>query len=131
MVSSTTSVRILRILPTSGSSLIVLLLEGMQRFGTSPIPTHSIGLALLQSNWKRALSLVLRPRQGEVEEADAARRAWLEERDLQKALRLMPRRMVAERAVLEAYKKNFNSDSDMQNALLAVRTFSGYSYCLP
>ncbi|KAF8314759.1 pseudouridine synthase [Clavulina sp. PMI_390] len=93
---------------------------GMQRFGTSPIPTHSIGLALLQSNWKRALDLILRPRPGEAHEAEAGRRAWLEDRDLRRALQLMPRRMVAERAVLEAYVKNFNSDTDMQNALHAI-----------
>jgi len=94
--------------------------SGMQRFGTSPIPTHSIGLALLKSDWRRALSIILRPRPGETAEAEAGRRAWLEERDLGKALQLMPRRMVAERCILEAYQKNFNSDSDMQNALHAV-----------
>ena len=94
---------------------------GMQRFGTSSIPTHAIGLALLQSDWKRAISLILRPRPGESPEAEAARRAWLEDRNLGKALELMPRRVVAERCVLEAYKKNFGTDTDSQGALQAVR----------
>lgn len=94
----------------------------MQRFGTSSIPTHSVGLALLKSDWKRAISLILRPRPGENEEAEAGRRAWLEDRNLAKALQLMPRRMVAERSLLEAFKKNFNSDADMQGALHSVRS---------
>jgi tRNA pseudouridine13 synthase len=99
----------------------------MQRFGTSTVPTHSIGLALLQSDWRRALDLILRPRPGETEEANTARRAWINDRDIETALQLMPRRMVAERCVLEAYQKNFGSDSDMQNALHAVisRPISG------
>lgn len=93
----------------------------MQRFGTSSIPTHAIGLALLQSDWKRAIALIMRPRPGESPDAEAARRAWLEDRDLDKALELMPRRVVAERCVLEAFKKNFGTDTDLQGALVAVR----------
>jgi tRNA pseudouridine13 synthase len=106
------------------SHLSVFILRrglGMQRFGTSSIPTHAIGLALLQSDWKRAISLILRPRPGESPDAEAARRAWLEDHDLERALELMPRRAVAERCVLESFKKNFSTDTDLQGALGAVR----------
>ncbi|KAF8517809.1 pseudouridine synthase [Gautieria morchelliformis] len=92
---------------------------GMQRFGTASIPTHSIGLALLRSDWTGAISLILRPRPGEYPEADAARHAWLDERDLDKALLLMPRRVVAERCILESYKKQGGDD---RNALGALST---------
>ena len=97
------------------------MVSGMQRFGTSSIPTHSIGLALLQSNWKRAIELILRPRPGESPDAEAARRVWLDHKNLEGALSLMPRRAVAERCVLEAFKKNFGLDTDLQGALVAVR----------
>ncbi|QRW16173.1 pseudouridine synthase [Rhizoctonia solani] len=53
--------------------------------------------ALLRSDWRLATSLLLRPRPGEYPETEAGRRAWTEEKDLEKALRLIPRRCVAER----------------------------------
>ncbi|KAF8529043.1 tRNA pseudouridine synthase D [Hysterangium stoloniferum] len=92
---------------------------GMQRFGTASIPTHSIGLALLRSDWKEAVSLIMRPRPGEYPEADAARRAWADEKDLEKALALMPRRVVAERCILESYQQQGGED---RNALGALST---------
>lgn len=71
---------------------------GMQRFGTSPIPTHAIGLALLQSNWALAAYMILRPRDGEGGDIATARMLWLVGGDAQEAARVMPRRCVAERA---------------------------------
>ena len=35
---------------------------GLQRFGTTSIGTHKIGIALLQENYKEACSLILMPR---------------------------------------------------------------------
>ncbi|CAE6473498.1 unnamed protein product [Rhizoctonia solani] len=93
---------------------------GMQRFGTSAIPTHSIGLALLRSDWKLATSLLLRPRPGEYPETESGRRAWLEEKDLEKALRLIPRRCVAERCILENYKKHGGTDRNLLGGLSAI-----------
>lgn len=75
---------------------------GMQRFGTSPIPTHAIGLALLQCNWALACHMILRPREGEGEDVQAARLLWEQKKTLPggagAAARAMPRRCVAERA---------------------------------
>lgn len=70
----------------------------MQRFGTAPIPTHAIGLALLRSDWELAASLILRPRTGEHPEVEKARKAWCEDKELELALQKMPRKAVAERA---------------------------------
>jgi tRNA pseudouridine13 synthase len=92
----------------------------MQRFGTAAVPTHAIGLALLKSDWHLAVSLILRPHPGEHPDAEAARRAWLEERDLDKALELMPRRIVAERCLLESYKKMGGDDRNAMGALSTV-----------
>lgn len=70
---------------------------GMQRFGTAPIPTHAVGLALLQSDWALATALLLCEREGEGEDALFARQLWKEGK-VQEAMRNMPRRCVAERA---------------------------------
>lgn len=91
----------------------------MQRFGTASIPTHSIGLALLLEDWHRAVSLILRNRPGEHPEVVEARRAWLEDKDLDRALELMPRRVVAERCILESYKKQ---NGETRNAFGALST---------
>lgn len=92
---------------------------GMQRFGTASIPTHSIGLALLKGDWHRAVSLILRNRPGEHPDVVAARNAWLVEGDLDKAIELMPRRVVAERCILESYRKQ---DGDTRNAMGSLST---------
>ena len=93
---------------------------GMQRFGTASIPTHSIGLALLKSDWHRAVNLILRNRPGEHPEVVAARNAWLVDGDLDKALELLPRRVVAERCILESYKKQGGETRNAMGALSTV-----------
>jgi tRNA pseudouridine13 synthase len=97
----------------------------MQRFGTATIPTHSIGLALLKSDWHNAVSLILRKRPGEHPEVVTAREAWLIDGDLDKALELMPRRVVAERCILESFKKQ---KGDTRNAMGALSTV-GFPLC--
>jgi len=91
----------------------------MQRFGTASVPTHAVGLALLRSDWKRAVELILRPRPGEDPSVEAARRAWYDDKDLNRAISLMPRRSVAERALLEAFQL-MGSDRNLVGALSKV-----------
>ncbi|KZW04076.1 tRNA pseudouridine synthase D [Exidia glandulosa HHB12029] len=93
---------------------------GMQRFGTASVPTHSIGLALLQSDWQKAVSLILSRRPGEHPDVDAGRRAWLDEGDLDKALQLLPRRVVAERCILENFKKQGGETRNCMGALSTI-----------
>lgn len=92
---------------------------GMQRFGTASVPTHAIGLALLKSDWNRAISLILQKRHGEHPDVAAARDAWLVEGNLDKALSMLPRRVVAERCILESFKK---MKGDIRNAMGALST---------
>ncbi|KZP32946.1 tRNA pseudouridine synthase D [Athelia psychrophila] len=92
---------------------------GMQRFGTATIPTHSVGLALLMSDWHLAVDLILRKRAGEHPDVQAARDAWLVDGDLDTALALMPRRVVAERCILESFQKQ---QGDTRNAMGALST---------
>ena len=93
----------------------------MQRFGTAAVPTHSIGMAILKSEWQNAISLILRVRPGEHPEVVAARKAWLEDGDVDRALELMPRRVVAERCILESYKKQHGDTRNAMGALSTVR----------
>ncbi|KAF8897636.1 pseudouridine synthase [Infundibulicybe gibba] len=92
---------------------------GMQRFGTASVPTHSIGLALLKSEWQKAVSLLLQKRHGEHPDVEAARDAWLVDGDVDKALQMMPRRVIAERCLLESFKKQ---GGDTRNAMGALST---------
>ncbi|KAJ3566416.1 hypothetical protein NP233_g7023 [Leucocoprinus birnbaumii] len=92
---------------------------GMQRFGTASVPTHSIGLILLRSEWQKAVDLILSKRHGEHPDVVAAREAWLDHGDLERALELMPRRVVAERCILESYKKQ---KGETRNAMGALST---------
>lgn len=100
----------------------------MQRFGTASVPTHSIGLALLKSEWQRAVSLVLQKRHGEHPDVGLARDAWLVDGDLDRALELMPRRVVAERCILESFKKQ---GGDTRNAMGAFSTVISPHTSLP
>lgn len=99
----------------------------MQRFGTASVPTHSIGLALLKSDWQRGVSLILQKRAGEHPDVLAAREAWLVDGNLDKALELMPRRVVAERCILESFKKQ---GGDTRNAMGALSTVSLLAFAL-
>jgi tRNA pseudouridine13 synthase len=92
----------------------------MQRFGTSTVPTHVTGLFLLQQKWGEAIDSILSLREGEHPDCAAARLAWLEDKDVAKALELMPRRAVAERALWEHWRKG-NRVEDKLGALGCVR----------
>lgn len=75
----------------------------MQRFGTSIVPTHAIGLCLVKSDWETAAELLLSIRPGEQMEAVEARNIWSNRKDAFEALKKMPRHCVAERSLLEAF----------------------------
>jgi tRNA pseudouridine13 synthase len=104
-----------------------MALKGMQRFGTASVPTHAIGLALLKSEWQKAISLVLRKRHGEHPDVVAARDAWLVDGNLDRALDLMPKRVVAERCILESFKKQ---GGDTRNAMGALSTVNKFYFSL-
>jgi len=63
---------------------------GMQRFGTMAISNHEIGQALLKSDWKTAIELILKPREGEgMEVVRRARKVWWETRNSREALEIL------------------------------------------
>lgn len=75
---------------------------GMQRFGNQPVPTWEIGHAILQKDYYRAAGLILMPRKNDSKEAQAAREILIEEGDIDKAIKALPRYMHVERALLHA-----------------------------
>ncbi|OAV88384.1 hypothetical protein PTTG_08201 [Puccinia triticina 1-1 BBBD Race 1] len=78
---------------------------GMQRFGTTSVGTHIVGLSLLQANWDLAIDLIMRKKLGETQDSELARSLWEDKKDAKAALDLMPRRCVAERCILQFFSK--------------------------
>ncbi|CAG9799829.1 unnamed protein product [Chironomus riparius] len=63
---------------------------GMQRFGNCiTIPTFEVGKALLRSDFKEAVDLILKEREGEPPFMAKMRACWKETRDAQKALKMI------------------------------------------
>nr|XP_002741613.2 PREDICTED: pseudouridylate synthase 7 homolog [Saccoglossus kowalevskii] len=59
---------------------------GMQRFGSTNIPTHYVGKALLHSDWNLAIELILKPRQGDSEDMSEVRKHWWQTKDAKSTL---------------------------------------------
>ncbi|XP_071532610.1 uncharacterized protein [Panulirus ornatus] len=64
---------------------------GSQRFGTTSIPTHTIGKELLKSNWQQAVNLILAPRENDIQELNRCRTTWKDTGDAEAALRSLPK----------------------------------------
>ena len=91
---------------------------GLQRFGTHAIGTHEIGAALLRGAWGEVHDLILKPRDGDNEDAAAARKIYKETGDTAAALKRMPRFCMAERGLLEALGKC--GKNDLVNPLYGI-----------
>ncbi|XP_044977216.1 pseudouridylate synthase 7 homolog isoform X4 [Hordeum vulgare subsp. vulgare] len=78
---------------------------GLQRFGSASVPTHLVGAALLRGEWRSAVSLILDPREGEYDDMNGVREHYKEHGDIDVAIRNFPRRLIAERAILQRLKK--------------------------
>lgn len=91
----------------------------MQRFGTSSVPTHLTGLHILRGNWTEAIDSILSLRQNEHPDCVRGRLAWLEDQNIDEALKAMPRRCVAERTIWECWKRQ-GKTTDKLGALSAV-----------
>ncbi len=60
---------------------------GLQRFGTTNVPTSDVGLALIKEDWKGAIEIILKPRANEKPWLRAARECWWQYRNPHEALR--------------------------------------------
>jgi len=78
---------------------------GLQRFGTSSIPTHAIGRALLRGEWEQAIKCIMTTSSNTRPEIEAATAEFLAGGSLHKALSILPRNLVAERSILSTLAK--------------------------
>ncbi|ORX79103.1 tRNA pseudouridine synthase D [Anaeromyces robustus] len=92
---------------------------GMQRFGTTSLPTYEIGKVILKKNWKKAVDLILMEKIGESDKVNKARRIWKETHDPKKALEEMPKNCTAESAILRTFEK-MGQTNVYSNALLNI-----------
>lgn len=92
---------------------------GLQRFGSGTVSTHAIGILLLKSDWKGAFDLILTPQTDDKEDIFIARTCWATERDAKKALNLFPHYCTAERAILQFFVANPDSN-DYLGALSGI-----------
>jgi tRNA pseudouridine13 synthase len=65
------------------------------------VPTHTIGLAIIKRDWKEAVDLILKPREGDQRDVQEAREYFAKTADAQGALDRLPHWMSIERGVLE------------------------------
>ncbi|XP_052780104.1 pseudouridylate synthase 7 homolog isoform X2 [Mya arenaria] len=107
---------------------------GMQRFGTSAIPSHHIGRALLLGDFKTAVELILKPRPGDTqdEQLTAARQFWWEKRDSKAAINKFPKFSYIERNILSGLVGNENNflgafqKLSRNNRLMYVHAYQSY-----
>ncbi|XP_061178701.1 pseudouridylate synthase 7 homolog [Saccostrea echinata] len=78
---------------------------GMQRFGTTTIPTYRVGKELLKGNYKEAGELILQPRPGEKEFISECRKSWWKDKNCVQMLKTLPRKYAIERSLLEGLIK--------------------------
>ncbi|CDS00272.1 hypothetical protein [Sporisorium scitamineum] len=81
---------------------------GMQRFGTGAIPTHHIGILILQSNFKSAIDLLFEPCTASTPDADDGdsldllkAKQLYKDGELEKAYYAIPKNCVAEKHILD------------------------------
>ncbi|XP_067682997.1 pseudouridylate synthase 7 homolog [Haliotis asinina] len=91
---------------------------GMQRFGTTSIPTHHVGRALLHSQWMEAVDLILKPRKSGDDSMKKCREEWGKSRDPSAALKYVPSHHNIERTLLETLMKQ--GETNYANALQAL-----------
>lgn len=76
---------------------------GLQRFGSAGADagTHMVGRALVRQQWREAVELVLRPREGENDSCASVREAFAKTGDARAALSRIPRSLPTEAAILD------------------------------
>ena len=94
---------------------------GLQRFGTTSVPSYRIGLALLKGNYSEAVDLILSPRNEESDErAVAARKHWKDTSDAETSRQMFPHRYIAERQILAHFARDPTNANDYLGAILSI-----------
>ncbi|XP_063997833.1 pseudouridylate synthase 7 homolog isoform X2 [Pogoniulus pusillus] len=107
---------------------------GMQRFGTTAVPTYQIGRAILQNNWEEVMDLILKPRPGaEKGYLVKCREEWAKTKDPAAALKKLPVKRCVEgqllRGLLKYGMKNIISAFGIiprNNRLMYIHSYQSY-----
>nr|XP_033815643.1 pseudouridylate synthase 7 homolog isoform X2 [Geotrypetes seraphini] len=79
---------------------------GMQRFGTTAVPTYQVGRVILQSRWNEVVDLILKPRPGaEKGYMVKCREEWAKTKDPDSALKKLPVKRCVEGQLLRGLSK--------------------------
>nr|XP_039269311.1 pseudouridylate synthase 7 homolog [Styela clava] len=79
---------------------------GLQRFGTTSVPTHVVGIAILKSKWQEVVNLLLQPRDDETDiNLNRALKEYLESGDVDAALKCLKYKSSIEGILLQGLKR--------------------------
>lgn len=101
---------------------------GPQRFGTTGIPSYEVGKALLRCDYAAALLLCFESKAQICPDFVEALKAYRDEKDIAKALKLTPYYCTFERDALVALNAS-NKPNDVQRAILALPRPLTMLYC--
>lgn len=100
---------------------------GMQRFGTTSVPTHKIGSALLHGDWKKAVDLILMPRDDFPNKAKF-QMIWQQTGDAKKTLLEVPRYCSLERNLLQGLERKQQPFNALERISRNTRMLYVHSY---
>ncbi|XP_067915387.1 pseudouridylate synthase 7 homolog isoform X1 [Heterodontus francisci] len=107
---------------------------GMQRFGTTAVPTYQVGKAILHNKWSEVMDLILKPRPGaERGYLVKCREEWAKTKDPAAALKKLPVKRCVEGQLLRGLAKygmkNIASAFGMiprNNRLMYIHSYQSY-----
>ncbi|KAL4625058.1 pseudouridylate synthase 7-like [Arapaima gigas] len=107
---------------------------GMQRFGTTAVPTYQVGRAILKNNWTEVMDLILKPRPGaEKGYLVRCREEWARSQDPEAALKKLPVKRCVEGQLLRGLskygKKNIVTAFGLiprNNRLMYIHSYQSY-----
>ena len=78
---------------------------GMQRFGTSVVPTHKIGELVLKRKWREIIDILLEPQESDVPRLKEAKELFKKTHDAKQALKILPHSAQTEYSIFEAMSR--------------------------
>lgn len=78
---------------------------GMQRFGTTSVPTYYIGMLILKRQWKKIIDVLLEPQENEIKRLHDAKVVFKETHDAEEALKLVPKSAQTEYSLFQAISR--------------------------
>uniref|UniRef100_A0A6Q2ZJ47 TRUD domain-containing protein n=1 Tax=Esox lucius TaxID=8010 RepID=A0A6Q2ZJ47_ESOLU len=103
---------------------------GMQRFGTTAVPTYQVGKAILQDNWNEVIDLILKPRPGaEKGYLVKCREEWAQSQDPEAALKKLPVKRCVEGQLLRGLSMYGKKNIVTAFAMLHRCQWSGCTGC--